>query len=475
MKCRGIDRKLTDILPDLSVAHYLQNVRFGVDGELRWRRGLAKSSIAVQSGPVVAQGATNNKLGPFIAMQVGTTIEGLPSGAALWGDVSLQAPVLAVSTLGPVTITRTTLYARSFLLYSSTNRGNGPVIPLGEFTILPAQTTINTVVTDFATYYAAEEKAGSIVGPRCAWVAPVAYGSSWTIRTSAANVAWTGIVYGNSTFVAVAGGSATVMTSPTGTTWTSNTGLIAATWGAVGFGGGLFVAVGVDFGGAGLIYTSTDGVTWTSRTCPDIPTITVDSWSGVTYGNGIFVAVAVVASTQNIMTSPDGITWTLRTKSDVSTLTDVAFGGGVFVAVGTATASGSQVFTSPDGITWTNRTGAVAAATWTSVTYGASTFVAVRAAGTAATQIMYSTNLGVTWVAATSPEATTWNSVDFGVGLFVAIANTGTNRVMYSLNGITWVGAAAAAANNWVEVAFGGGVFAAVASSGTGNRVMTSP
>lgn len=170
MKIKGIDRKLTNVLPDLSVAHYLQNCRFGVDGEMRWRRGMAKSSIAVQSGAINAIGATNNKLGQFLAMQVGTTIEGLPSGAASWSDVSLQAPTISVNAAGVVTMTRATLYARSFLLYSSTNRGAGPIIPVGEFTILPYQTTITTTVTDhLTTYYAAEEKAGSIIGPRSMW------------------------------------------------------------------------------------------------------------------------------------------------------------------------------------------------------------------------------------------------------------------------------------------------------------------
>ena len=78
-------------------------------------------------------------------------------------------------------------------------------------------------------------------------------------------------------------------------------------------------------------------------------------WNGVAYGHGLFVAVGQ-DGTNRVMTSLDGITWTARSASENVGWLSVTFGNGLFVAV---TAGGTnQVMTSPDGINWTSRSAA---------------------------------------------------------------------------------------------------------------------
>jgi hypothetical protein len=72
-----------------------------------------------------------------------------------------------------------------------------------------------------------------------------------------------------------------------------------------------------------------------------------------------------------ILTSPDGVTWTRRTSGTNSELRGVAYGDGLFVAVGDGT-----ILTSPDGVSWTRQTPPTG--NWLyGVTYGNGRFVAV--------------------------------------------------------------------------------------------------
>jgi len=90
---------------------------------------------------------------------------------------------------------------------------------------------------------------------------------------------------------------------------------------------------------------------------------------------------------------------------------DVAFGGGVLVAVGYNTAKAS---TSTDGITWTERN-LPSSTLWQGITYSGSQFLAVANNTARATSPD-----GITWTARTgnSPCA----NVAYGAGLFVTIA-----------------------------------------------------
>ena len=252
--------------------------------------------------------------------------------------------------------------------------------------------------------------------------------TSWVARTSAADLGWDSVAYGNGIFVAVGAaagyGFAGVMTSPDGITWTSRVAAISgATWGGVTFGNGIFVAVSSCCGIGNGVMTSSDGITWTSRNSVASQS---DNWNDVTFGNGLFVAVAD-DRTYRVMTSPDGITWTARTAAAANSWRSVTYGEGLFVAVGYS-GSSNGVMTSPDGITWTARV---------------------------------------------SAENNSWRGITYANGLFVAVSTDGVNRVMTSPNGITWTAEKASAANSWRSVTYGNGIFVAVSADGTGNRVMT--
>jgi len=253
--------------------------------------------------------------------------------------------------------------------------------------------------------------------------------SLMTARVTPTTNVWYSVAYGNGLFVAVSqsGTGNRVMTSPDGTTWTIRTSPQDNQWNSVVYGNGLFVAVAST--GTNRVMTSPDGITWTLRNAA-----AANNWWSVTYGNGLFVAVAQSGSTNRVMTSPDGINWTSRTSPDginwtqrtqpVTTANNsVAYGNGLFVAVGP-----SKLITSPDGINWTSRT--VTANSWTSVTYGNGAFAAVSQSGTG-NRLVISTN-GIEWNTRTSTSDSAWYSITFGNGMFVAVSNNSSNRAVMS-------------------------------------------
>jgi len=186
----------------------------------------------------------------------------------------------------------------------------------------------------------------------------------------------------------------------------------------------------------------------------------------IAYGAGVFVAVGV--SGARVMTSPDGITWTARTPANNIDWSSVCFGNGLFVAV-SSMAIGNKVMTSPDGITWTSRTPA-ADNSWRAVCFGNNQFVAVAGSGTG-NRVMTSPD-GITWTSRTCLN-NTWSSVCYGNGVFVAVAtNSGP---MTSTDGVTWTTRTAPFTGDCTSVCYGNGLFVVARFSGTGDRVMTSP
>jgi hypothetical protein len=98
-------------------------------------------------------------------------------------------------------------------------------------------------------------------------------------------------------------------------------------------------------GDAGTIISSTDTIFWNVRTSG-----TSVDLSGVAYGNGMFVAVGGTTNAE-ILTSPDAVTWTRQTTSFTNSLKAVAFGTNVFVAVGVQGA----ILVSTNGVSWSKR------------------------------------------------------------------------------------------------------------------------
>ncbi len=138
----------------------------------------------------------------------------------------------------------------------------------------------------------------------------------------------------------------------------------------------LYVAVGQgNIGGTsnyiGCFYSaaSSDGVTWTEYLSGGI-----GEFRSVAYGNGVFVAVG---SNRRFYTSKNGVTWTGRSYQPIADVFKITFANNTFVAVG----AGGYVYDSQDGDKW-NARNIGASETLKEIHYGKNTFLAVGENGT---------------------------------------------------------------------------------------------
>jgi hypothetical protein len=196
------------------------------------------------------------------------------------------------------------------------------------------------------------------------------------------------------------------------------------------FANGQYVAVGdgcvTDYGS---VFTSTDGLSWTLRN-HDACGADMSELLSVAYGNGLYVAVGWMGA---IYSSTNAIDWVRRSSGSLPWLSSVAFGNGRFVAVGYPDNSGtaSNIFLSLDGLDWTQQRSGSATDTGSyihSVAFGNGRFVASDGA------IVYSSAGGRTW---TRTNVGVGYPINFCNGLFLVGAGPGTNRV--SVDGLTWL------------------------------------
>lgn len=183
---------------------------------------------------------------------------------------------------------------------------------------------------------------------------------------------------------------------------------------AIETGAGRTVVVGT-FGG---IAHSTDGVTWQRVGTGDTGT-----FHGVAFGNGLWLAVGPGI----IFTSPNGVDWTQRSFSSPSPGgMGVAFGNGIFVTVGN-----DASFTTVDAEAWQSHSAPafggndVEALTFLNDAFFAATEEAV-----------FRSVDGTTWerVLETEPEASV-NNFAFARGRYLGV---GDDRVYSSVDGQTW-------------------------------------
>jgi len=183
----------------------------------------------------------------------------------------------------------------------------------------------------------------------------VAVGNGGAITTSTDLSAWTGrnagttgnlsdVVFGGGRFVAISSTNGAVTSSTDGLTWAlqTTTGLPAS--GLQGIAYEAATSSYVIVGDGGSIRTSPDLATWTTRTSP-----TGAQLRKVTVANNKIVAVS--GAGEIITADNSAATWTRTQTSIGRPFNDVAFGNGVWVAVGQ-----NAVYTSTDATTWTDST-----------------------------------------------------------------------------------------------------------------------
>ncbi len=206
----------------------------------------------------------------------------------------------------------------------------------------------------------------------------------------------------------------------------------------------------VAVGYAGLRVASYDkGKTWTNKEMlSSVAADDHDNLRAVAYGNGVFVAVG-----HKLFTSPDGASWTRRShpKDDQQWLGGVAFGNGRFVATG---GYGYSAW-STDGIEW-HEGGAIGTEASRSIAFGNGEFRSQTDPGN-----WYRSTDGVKWTLESgghqdgvafcagafkeSPDC----GPAFGQGVYVRAGGWNSGELEWSSDGKSW---------NSVDVGYPGGV-----------------
>lgn len=223
---------------------------------------------------------------------------------------------------------------------------------------------------------------------------------------------------------------------------------------------------------------STLGQTWSLAS-----SVPARDYYGVAYGDGLYVAVGTDGSgNPAIATSPDAVTWTARTVPETAPLRlqGVVYANGLWVVGGGEASENTTngILTSTDGVTWTQRTD-VSSYGWWDIAYAEGLYVAVTGSLGSANSIATSPD-GITWTARTNPSTTGryYGNIVYGNGVFVAVSGgLGAEQAITSPDGITWT--TRTVSNEAIilnDVMFGDGLFVAVGKSfDSSSRIWTSP
>jgi hypothetical protein len=226
---------------------------------------------------------------------------------------------------------------------------------------------------------------------------------------------------------------------------------------AAASGGGIYVAVGED----GFIMRSTDGTSWTN-----VSSGFEDDLSDVAYGNGVFVAVGG----NTVLVSSDGLTWNEYPPPAGFYSYSIAFGDGMFVALDS---SPNSVFTSPDGINWNLPVALPATPSpLRHISYCGNLFVVVAYGG----YIITSPHAAIWTLETSGTTKTLWQATyKYAVpGLYLAVGESGT--VLTSPDGHAWTAPLIGISQTIMTVGYGNNGFVASggASSGDAGHIWTS-
>ncbi|MBX9890449.1 MAG: hypothetical protein K2X94_04220 [Amoebophilaceae bacterium] len=195
-----------------------------------------------------------------------------------------------------------------------------------------------------------------------------------------------------------------------------------------------------------------------------------ETWSSFAYGNGHYVVLSnnhrnqidKNKSSYSLTTSSDGLNWTSGVLPKNIRAIEMAFGNGVFVAIGANDSTTDEygqnnvALSSPDGVNWTVQKLPVKKF-WYSVTYGNGKFVAVSDIG----NIAAVSSDGKSWTKTLLPQSAYWRKVVYGNGRFVAVEDSGKGNIAISYDGVNWSAARAPKTDpgNLINLKFGNGLF----------------
>ncbi|NLH75142.1 MAG: hypothetical protein GX456_19015 [Verrucomicrobia bacterium] len=278
--------------------------------------------------------------------------------------------------------------------------------------------------------------------------APDPTGIQWALVPSPYTGRLWGVEYGAGLFVAV-GATGTVLTSPDGLTWTQRATPTTETLWGLKYGCGRFVVAGHN----GVILTSTNGIDWESSASGVTAHLTDVAFAGET--------CVVVGNFNTILTSLCGEgPWTVQPVNTTNHFQDVTYGGGYFVASGTA----GLIATSPDGLTWTvGDSGTTNGVPMTA--YGNGVWVVGGEKGI----LLKSTNL-VEWEQVPSGVDCLLAGASHANGRFVVVGGVKSGMsggvVLVSTNGLDWLREEAEVFPMLQDVAYGAGIWVAVGENG---------
>jgi hypothetical protein len=239
------------------------------------------------------------------------------------------------------------------------------------------------------------------------------------------------IVWGGGSFVALGWRA---MTSPDAQIWTDASPNLGQWIGAAIWAQGQFVSIG----GYGWRRTSPDGVNWTAHDAT--PPVACHSHDALAFGDTMGGRYVMIDDEGGRFWANDGFTWTASAGGD-ATEREVAYGNGVFVAVGPSAA----VRSTDGGANWT--AAGTFAAPVSGLVFAQGQFLAI-AAGHA-----YTSTDGTSWTDHADASVPT-GLLAYGHGWYVS-AWGGT--IQRSRDGIAWtsVFSSAADANSFEWIAFG--------------------
>lgn len=257
---------------------------------------------------------------------------------------------------------------------------------------------------------------------------------------------WQQMVYGNGKFIAVRYGpiqfgngsnsvqgmgtsiGATAISNDNGQTWVQGTVPNSAynffgnnynlqfQWSSIGYAGTRFVILGWGYDGSTSVYNlyvaySVNGIEWSSST--NLGSIgTTAGYSGMAFGNNVVVSIQLKQPTSTVYVAPATSTSIFSFGAAGFPVSQcwksVAFGNGVFVAVGAGAVNNNttDAATSTNGSSWTARV-MPASLVWQSVTFSNGYFVAVGQdyAGVSNTNNIATSTDGITWTLRAAPTA----------------------------------------------------------------------